>query len=69
MSPQMRRVLAVLEKGPATSLEIQRKSGVLCYTKRISELRRLGYEIVAENEYIDGTRVVTYTLVHSPEED
>lgn len=68
MSPQMRKVLAVLEKGPATSLEIQRKSGVLCYTKRISELRRRGYEIVAENEYTNGTRVVTYTLIGVPDE-
>jgi hypothetical protein len=37
-------------------------SQVLCYTKRISELRQLGYEIDTDMELVDGKRVVTYTL-------
>ena len=63
LSRQQRQVLDVLRRGPVTSWDLCFESQVLCYTKRISELRRLGFEIDTSPETISGRRVVTYTLL------
>lgn len=68
LSSQQRKILQSLRTGPKTSLELS-MTGVLCYTKRISELRRKGHEILTEEEWRDGRRICTYTLLREPEEE
>jgi len=60
-STQRDVVLRRLQRGPATSRDLA-MCGVLCYTKRISELRRAGWEIVSSEKRVNGSRHVTYSL-------
>lgn len=68
LSSQQMKILQSLRTGPKTSLELA-MTGVLCYTKRISELRRKGYEILTDEEWRDGRRICTYTLLREPVEE
>lgn len=65
---QKRRTLALLRERPRTSREFP-QNGILCYTRRISELRQDGHEILTTSETINGTRVFTYTLVKERKEE
>ena len=63
---QKKRTLALLRERPRTSREFP-MNGILCYTRRISELRQDGHEILTTAETINGIRVFTYTLVKEKE--
>ena len=65
---QKRRTLALLRERPRTSREFP-MNGILCYTRRISELRQDGHEILTTSEKINGVRVFTYTLVKERKEE
>ena len=60
---QARRILARLQQGPATSWELGPELRILSITRRIFELRQLGYLIVSTEKRVDGKRVVTYRLL------
>ena len=63
---QCQRVLQRLQRGPATTWDIGPALGILCPTKRVSELRRDGHEILATERYEGKKRVVTYRLTVQP---
>jgi len=59
LDSQCDRMLARLQKGPATNVEL---SGIsLKYTSRITDLRQLGYNIPAPEKRANG--VTVYRLV------
>ena len=60
---QARRILARLKEGPATSWELGPDLRILSITRRIFELRQLGYPIVSTEKRVDGRRIVTYRLL------
>ncbi len=70
LSDQCARVVNVLRNAEWTSAwELSRRASVLCYTKRISELRRAGYVIeIKWHKYAgDGQkRFSEYRLVSEP---
>lgn len=59
---QADRVLARLERGPASSWELGPELGVLRLSARIMELRELGHRIEWTETWDKGRRIVTYTL-------
>lgn len=58
---QADRVLRALQEGPKTSWELQ-QLGVCSHTSRISELRKRGCTIEAQDTYRGRQRIVTYRL-------
>jgi hypothetical protein len=58
---QAERILARLEQGPATTLELI-QLGICCPTRRIFELRKANYEIEMTEQWRGKTRTCTYTL-------
>lgn len=60
---QADRVLARLERGPASSWELGPELGVLRLSARIMELRELGHQIEWTERWDKGRRIVTYRLV------
>lgn len=63
---QKKRIVAALENGPKTTMQLIGLD-ICCPTKRISELRREGYDIDTSEERRDGKRIVTYALLSIPE--
>lgn len=59
---QQDKILARLREGPATTLDLILSCGTVSPTKRISELRRDGHEITSSEQWKGRTRVVTYRL-------
>lgn len=59
---QKASVLRALQGGPRTTLELIRLTNCCCVTKRLSELRRDGWEIVSSEKRVAGRRIVTYEL-------
>ncbi len=67
LSRQQRIVVDAMKYNPAYSVTglMFVNAGVLCYTKRIQELRDLGYDIETTPS-VDGDRKVFYTLHGEP---
>lgn len=63
MSKQCQRVLARLQRGPATSWELGPELGILRLSARVSELRAKGHRIEWTERWEKGKRIVTYRLV------
>ena len=63
---QKEAVLNALKSGPKTTWQLGYGLNICCVTKRISELRSEGYEIIATEKRIlgkgPGKRIVTYSL-------
>ena len=59
---QAQRVLALLEAKEWVSSAGFAYAGILCYTKRISELRKSGHVIVSRESRSNGRRRVEYRL-------
>ena len=60
---QCQRVLERLERGPATTADLVIGLRIMSLTKRVSELRRQGHNIVTSEQWTNGTRIVTYSLM------
>jgi hypothetical protein len=62
MSFQNLQVLTALRSGPKTTAQLVMGLRIMCVTKRISELRKAGYQITSSERRENGKRIVTYSL-------
>jgi biotin operon repressor len=62
MSYQNLQVLNALRSGPKTTAQLVIGLRIMSVTKRISELRRAGYEITSTERWMGRSRIVTYRL-------
>lgn len=62
MSYQNLQVLAALRSGPKTTADLVMGLRIMCVTKRIHELRKLGYVITSTERQERRRRIVTYRL-------
>ena len=63
---QNKRIVAALRNGEMTTMQLIHL-GICCPTKRISELRREGYDILTDPRSENGRKVVYYILLAEPE--
>lgn len=45
LSPQCQAILAELQRGPITTMQVIRRCGVICVSARMHELKEAGYPI------------------------
>lgn len=60
---QQGRILALLQSKDVVTLPEIMDLRIACHTKRLSELRKMGYDIRCETEWIGGIRHSKYHLV------
>jgi predicted transcriptional regulator len=62
MSYQNLQILNALREGPRTTEELVIRLKVMSVTKRISELRKLGYRITSTQRTLGRMKIFTYRL-------
>ena len=59
---QCMRLLALLQSKPVVTLPEIMELRLASHSRRISDLRKLGYDIICHDEYVDGQRHTKYEL-------
>ena len=61
---QNHMLLELLQKGPATALDVFKKTGSMCAAERVRDLRARGYNIITNMiDLPNGKRVGKYFLI------
>ena len=59
---QCERLLALLQSKPVVTLPEIMELRIASHTRRLSDIRKMGYDIICHDEYLDGQRHTKYEL-------